>query len=85
MPVLKKKPKYVPRKVLPADDKRWEEACEPLLEFLIVPRSWRELEAWSSSEKVPLDTVRNMLAWLSLNKHATYDIAAKTWAKVTSE
>lgn len=82
MTVPKKKPVYVSKKLLPATDPKWKEMTEPLLEYLTHERSWGELISWGKKERVPLDTVRNMLAWLSLQGLATYKVGQKLWTKV---
>lgn len=42
----------------------WEGACQPLLEYLSEPRTWRDLRHWAGQNSPTITWITQALAWL---------------------
>jgi hypothetical protein len=52
------------------NDKRWEKWAAPVEQFLSEERDWLTIIAWAKTNKIGLDFLREVLAWLSLQGKA---------------
>jgi hypothetical protein len=66
-----------------ANDPSWATASRPLREFLDHEkgRSWDDILEWAKKSKMDEELVRNMLAWLYIEKWASYTGKTKRWKK----
>lgn len=65
---------------LPLTHPLWEKIALPHLHLVKEPRAWSDLEPWAEDRKVPLDTLRQSLAWLEANHYVkAYRSQDHTW------
>lgn len=50
------------------EDPSWKKRAAPLIPFLKEPRGWDELAIWADANQIPDMLLRNILAWLSVNR-----------------
>ena len=63
---------WVSRQVPTADDPRWPDWCQPLLDLLARPRDNDELDAWAKSKHLRQPWLPNMLSWLEIHRLVSY-------------
>lgn len=54
----------------PALDPVWEMWSVAVLVFLQEPRTWTAIRIWAKEQRISMDRMRNILAWLSLQEKA---------------
>ena len=59
----------------PVADPAWDTVAQPILNFLIEPRSWPDLLSWARINKVNGNLLRNALAWLEVKNRAGSAVA----------
>lgn len=67
--------------VPPISSPMWAEKAPSLRSYLGYPKSIDEIVEWASRQCIPATTIKNVLAWLSFQGQAKYDVGSKCWVQ----